>query len=51
MGVRPAERALRADLDAVLTRCSREIYRILDEFGVPRVAPKEPDAAYCPPPV
>lgn len=37
MGVRPGESALKAELDEILDRRRREVQRILDEYGVPRV--------------
>lgn len=51
IGVRAGDRALRTELDAVLRRCGAEINRVLDEFGVPRVAPKEQAAANDMPPL
>ena len=38
MGVRREDRALRRELDAALTRNRAAIERILDEYGVPRLA-------------
>ena len=37
LGVRKRDKALRDELNAVLTRRSADIERILDEYGVPRV--------------
>lgn len=37
MGVRHGERALKEELDGILKRRSRDIQRILDQYGVPRV--------------
>jgi quinoprotein dehydrogenase-associated probable ABC transporter substrate-binding protein len=37
MGVRRADRALRAELDAVIARRGREIAALLDRYGVPRM--------------
>lgn len=37
MGVRPGESAFKAELDEILDRRRREVQRILDEYGVPRV--------------
>lgn len=39
MGVHRENQALRRELDEVITRRRAEIDRILDEYGVPRVAP------------
>ena len=37
MGVRSDDRALKAELDDILSRKRRDIQRILDQYGVPRV--------------
>jgi hypothetical protein len=37
MAVRPADSTLRAALDGVLRRRRREVRRILDAYGIPRV--------------
>jgi quinoprotein dehydrogenase-associated probable ABC transporter substrate-binding protein len=39
MGVRRADKALKAQLDTILERKRPEIQRILDEYGVPKLAP------------
>ena len=39
VGVRRGEEALRDEVDAVLVRRRAEIERLLDDYGVPRVAP------------
>jgi mxaJ protein len=46
MGVRKGEHALRAELNGILERRREAIYRLLDEYGVPRVevAARAPDA-------
>jgi len=45
LGVRWGEEAFRAELDAILQRRQPDINRILDEYGVPRVATSEPRSA------
>jgi quinoprotein dehydrogenase-associated probable ABC transporter substrate-binding protein len=45
LGVRRGEEAFRAELDAVLQRRQLDINRILDAYGVPRVAASEPHSA------
>jgi mxaJ protein len=37
LGVRPGESAFKAELDDILDRRRRDVQRILDEYGVPRV--------------
>jgi mxaJ protein len=37
MGVRPGETALKTELDEILDRRRRDVERLLDEYGVPRV--------------
>jgi mxaJ protein len=45
LGVRRGEEAFRAELDAILQRRRPDINRILDAYGVPRVAASEPHSA------
>lgn len=40
MGVRKGDDALRRQLDEILVRCRDEIEGVLDDYGVPRVAPQ-----------
>jgi mxaJ protein len=43
MGVRPGETAWKAELDEILDRRRRDVQRILEEYGVPRVEQGESD--------
>jgi mxaJ protein len=43
MGVRPGETALKAELDEILDRRRRDVQRILETYGVPRVVQGESD--------
>jgi hypothetical protein len=42
MGVKKGERELRAELEASLARHEAEIAKILDDYGVPRLALSAP---------
>ena len=47
VGVSRAHPELRDEIDAVLLRKRREIARLLDEYGVPRVVRPEPEVAHA----